>query len=243
MNALVRFKDICDVDFSPGKKLFPVEIEDVRIFAPHEIERMQIGIKSGLLLNRRLLLGLSAGAAIALLLSPKAVFAANRTAWTAGNGVGYTWSTAIASGDMNTLGVTGMPTGNTVLSSIADIANQTNQDMFMDISTRLIIASSTIVAGANLALWTYYLLDNGTTYGDGQFPTPGTFAAKTPTFAPYATIPLVAAAAQTLLVGAATQISISPGSFRNAIQNNSGFTLTTGSQIVMYRTYNINLNN
>lgn len=167
----------------------------------------------------------------------------SRTAWTAGNGVGYTWTTAINSGDMNTLGVTGMPTGDTVLSSVADIANQSNQDMFMDVSVRLVIASSTVAAGANLALWTYYLLDDGTTYGDGQFATPGTFAAKTPTFAPFGIIPLVAAAAQTLLVGAITQVPIAPGSFRLAIQNNSGFTLTTGTQIVKYRTYNINLNN
>jgi hypothetical protein len=168
---------------------------------------------------------------------------ASRTAWTAGNGVGYTWTTAINSGDMNTLGVTGMPTGDTVLSSVADITNQTAQDMFMDISVRLIITSNTIAAGANLALWTYYLLDDGATYGDGQFATPGTFAAKTPTFAPCAVIPLVAAAAQTLLVGIATQITIVPGSFRLAIQNNSGFTLTTGTQVVKYRSYNLFLNN
>lgn len=168
---------------------------------------------------------------------------ANRTAWTAGNGVGYTWTTAINSGDMNTLGITGMPNGNTVRSSVADIANQTNQDMWMDISVRLIIASSTVAAGANLAFWLYYLLDDGTTYGDGQLPTAGTFLAITPTFTPCAVVPLVAAAAQTLLVGAALQIPIIPGSFRLAIQNNSGFTLTTSTQVVKYRTYNLNLNN
>lgn len=166
----------------------------------------------------------------------------SRTAWTAGNGVGYTYTTAINSGDMNTLGVTGMPTGSTVRSSVADIANQTNQDMFMDISARLIISSNTTVAGANLAFWIYNLLDDGTTYGDGQLPTAGTFLSITPTFSPCAVIPLVAAAATTLLVGAATQIIIPPGSFRLAIQNNSGFTLTTGTQVVKYRTYNLNLN-
>lgn len=166
----------------------------------------------------------------------------SRTAWTAGNGVGLTWSTAINSGDMNTLGVTGMPTGNTVLSSVADIANGTNLDMFMDLSVQLIIASSTTVAGANLALWIYDLLADGTTYGDGQFVA-GTFAALTPNFSPCAIIPVRIGAATTLLTGYANQIVIPPGSFRLAIQNNSGFTLTTGTQVVKYRTYNLNLNN
>jgi hypothetical protein len=160
-----------------------------------------------------------------------------RTAWTAGNGAGLTWTTGINSADLAS-----MPTGSTVVSSVADIANGTNLDMFMDVSCRLAISSSTIIAGANLALWLYDLLDDGTTYGDGQF-TNGTQAAKTPMFSPIATIPLVAAASQTLLIGYANQIIIPPGSFRLALQNNSGFTLTAGTQTVKYRTYNLNLNN
>lgn len=160
-----------------------------------------------------------------------------RTAWTAGNGVGFTWSTAINSADMAS-----MATANTVVSSVADIANQTNLDMFMDLSASLVISSSTIAAGANLAFWIYALNQDGTTYGDAQF-TNGTAAAKTPTFPPCAVIPLVAAASQTALIGYAQQIIIPPGSFRVAIQNNSGFTLTAGTQTVKYRTYNLNLNN
>jgi hypothetical protein len=159
-----------------------------------------------------------------------------RTAWTAGNGVGYTWTTVINTADLAT-----MPNGSTVLSSVADIANQTNQDMFMDISFSQAIASSTIVAGANLAFWLFMLNQDGTTYGDGQF-TAGTQAAKTPTFPPCAVFPLVAAATQTTLVGAVSQIIIPPGSFRVAQQNNSGFTFS-GTQTVKYRTYNLNLNN
>lgn len=162
---------------------------------------------------------------------------ANRTAWTAGNGVGFTWTTAI-----NTADLASMPTANTVVSSVADIANQTNLDMFMDISASLVIASSTIVAGANLAFWVFPLNQDGTTYGDGQF-TNGTQAAKTPTFSPCSVMPLVAAAAQTALIGFSQQIVIPPGSFRIACQNNSGFTLTAGTQTVKYRTYNLNLNN
>jgi hypothetical protein len=161
---------------------------------------------------------------------------ANRTAWTAGNGVGLTWTTAINSADMAS-----MANVRTVLSSVSDIANGTNLDQFMDISVRCAIASSTVAAGANFALWIYDLLDDGSTYGDGQL-TAGTSAAITPTFAPCGIIPLVAAAAQTTLVGYVNGIIIPPGSFRMAIQNNSGFALTSGTQTVRYRTYNQNLN-
>lgn len=161
----------------------------------------------------------------------------SRTAWTAGNGETLTWGTAINSSDL-----TSMANGSTVLSSVSDIANGTALDMFMDVSVRLVISSSTIVAGANLALYIYPLLDDGSTYGDGQL-TAGSQAAKTPALAPIATIPLYAAASQTALVGSATSLIIPPGSFRLALQNNSGFTLTSGTQTVMYRTYNINLNN
>lgn len=163
----------------------------------------------------------------------------SRTAWTAGNGVGYTWTTAINSSDLAS-----MASGSTVLSSVADIANQTNQDMFMDISVRLAIASNTIAAGANLALWRFDLLDDGSTYGDGNFVA-GTQKASTPANqnALIGSIGLIAAAAQTLLVGSLIQIPIPPGSFRLALQQNSGFALTSGTQVVKYRTYNLNLNN
>lgn len=158
------------------------------------------------------------------------------TKWAAGNGVGFTWSTAINSADLAS-----MATANTVVSSVADIANQTALDQFMDLSAFCVISSNTIASGANLAFWLYALQQDGSTYGDGQF-TNGTAAAKTPTFAPCAVMPLVAAASQTNLVGFSQGILIPPGSFRLAMQNNSGFTLTSGTQTVKYRTYNINLN-
>lgn len=162
---------------------------------------------------------------------------ANRTAWTAGNGAGLTWTTAIQSADLAS-----MATAKTVLSSVADIANGTQLDMLCDVSAILAIASNTIAAGANLALWLYLLQQDGSTYGDGQL-TAGTPASVTPTFAPVGVMPLVAAASQTTLVGSVTGIVLPPGSFRFALQNNSGFTLTSGTQTVKYRTYNVNLNN
>lgn len=160
-----------------------------------------------------------------------------RTAWTAGNGVGLTWTTAINTADMAS-----MTNGQTVVSSVADIANGTNLDMFMDISYKLVIASSTIVAGANFAFWIYALDQDGSTYGDGQF-TNGTAASLTPAFPPSAVVGIPAVASTTNMSGYAQQIIIPPGSFRIAIQNNSGFALTSGTQTVKYRTYNINLNN
>jgi hypothetical protein len=55
---------------------------------------------------------------------------------------------------------------------------------------------------------------------------------------------LIAAASQTALIGNnfGNPIIIPPGSFRLAMQNNSGFSLTAGTQTVKYRTYNQNLN-
>jgi hypothetical protein len=160
----------------------------------------------------------------------------SKTAWVAGNGVGLTWTTLINSADLAS-----MANGSSVLSSVADIANGTELDQFMDISAICAISSSTIAAGANLAFWLYALQEDGTAYGDGQL-TAGTQAATTPAFPPCAMIPLVAKAAQTTLVGFMQSIVIPPGSFRVAMQNNSGFALTSGTQTVKYRTYNINLN-
>lgn len=135
-----------------------------------------------------------------------------------------------------------MQNGDIVLSSVSDFANGTNLDQFMDISLRLSISSSTIAAGANFAFWLYYLLDDGSTYGDGH-QTAGTASTNTPVFAPCATIPLVPISGQTSLVGMATGVVLRPGSFRLAIQNNCGFTLTSTTTVCKIETYNINLNN
>lgn len=153
--------------------------------------------------------------------------------WIAGNGAGLTWTTLINTADMAS-----MTNGQTVVSGVADIANGTNLDMFMDISFLLAIASSTIAAGANFAFWIYALNEDGTHYGDGQF-TNGTAASLTPAFPPCATVGIPAVATTTNMYGFAQQIIIPPGSFRVAIQNNSGFTLTSGTQTVKYKTYNL----
>jgi len=160
----------------------------------------------------------------------------SRTAWVSGNGQGLTWGTLINSADMAS-----MTNAQTVVSSVADITNGTNLDQFMDISYLLTIASSTIAAGANFAFWLYVLNQDGTHYGDNQF-TNGTAASLTPAFPPCASVGIPAVATTTIMYGFAQGIIIPPGSFRVAIQNNSGFALTSGTQTVKYRTYNINVN-
>lgn len=159
---------------------------------------------------------------------------ASRTAWVAGNGVGFTWATAIASANMAS-----MTNAQAVMDS-TDITNQTALDIFADISISLAIASSTIAAGANIAIWLAALNQDGSTYGDNHLTT--TAASVTPSYPPLAIIPLFAAAAQTSLIGQAMGLIIPPGTFRWAMQNNSGFALSAGTQIIKYRTYNTNLN-
>jgi hypothetical protein len=110
---------------------------------------------------------------------------ANRTAWTAGNGVGFTWTTAINGGDMAS-----MATANSVLSTVADITNQTALDIYADISVLITLGSSSaIAAGAYLGLYLFALQSDGATYGDGSL-TAGTPAAIVPPFAPVCSIGL-----------------------------------------------------
>lgn len=176
-------------------------------------------------------------AALTLALTAVPASAANRTAWTAGNGVGYTWTTVINSSDIASLA-----SGSTALSSVADIANQTNQDIYADISVRLAVTSGTPGAGAFVAFYLVALLDDGTTYGDGELTSAGTMTRAYP-FAPVCTVPFQTAVATTTLAGYCQGIVIPPGSFRFAMYNGSTFTLGAGTQTVKYRTYNIQLNN
>src|SRR5271155_3448668 len=164
---------------------------------------------------------------------------ANRTAWTAGNGVSFTWATAINGTDLASLA-----NGSTVLSSVPDIANQTVLDLYCDISVRVTVSSATPPAGATLALYLTALLDDGATYGDGFLTSAGTIT-RAPSWTPVGIIPLESAVAATVLAGFIQGILIPPGSFRFALYNNSGAALSATSTncIVKYRTYNLLLNN
>ena len=157
---------------------------------------------------------------------------ANTTRWVADTA----WSAAFNTTDFTN----GQMTNGQALLSTVVIANASALDMFMDVSIQQSIASSTIPAGANFALWICPLLADGTTYWAPL--TAGTAAAPVPPWPPAAVVPLYAAATQTTLTGIATGIIIPPGSFSLIAQNNSQFTLTNTVQTWDYRTYNINLN-
>lgn len=162
----------------------------------------------------------------------------NRTAWTTGNGAGFTWASIFTGGSDQTAATT-LATGNALLSSLS-VSNQSSLDIYADISVRCTIASNTIAAGANIAFWLYALLDDGSTLGDGLL-TAATAAAHTPAIAPIGVLPLFAAATQTSLNGFIQGIIIPPGTFSFVTQNNSGFAFTACN--MKYRTYNLNLNN
>lgn len=163
---------------------------------------------------------------------------ANRTAWTAGNGVGYTWTSIFTGGGDQTAATT-LANGSSILSS-STITNQTAQDIFCDLSIQATIASSTTVAGANISGWMFYLLADGSTLGDGIL-TAGTAAAHVPAFSPDAMLPLFVGTTQTVLNGIIRGIVMAPGSFAWVINNGSGFAFTACT--IKYRTYNTNLNN
>jgi hypothetical protein len=175
--------------------------------------------------------------AFILALAPGLASAANRTAWTAGNGAGLTWTTAFNSTDFTGAQPT---TGQTILSTVT-ITNGTALDQFMDYSVVQSIASSTIAAGATISVYLVPLAADGSTYTPAL--TAGTASSNTLPITPVCIIPLFAAATQTTLTGTCTEIAIPPGTFKLAEQNSSGFTYTSTTQVHDYRTYNIQLNN
>jgi hypothetical protein len=164
---------------------------------------------------------------------------ANRTAWTAGNGVGLTWTTAINGSDLASLA-----SGSTVLSSVADIANGTNLDMYAMVGVELTVGSTTPAAGSYIGIYLMPLNEDGSTYGTGEMSSGGTIS-RAPATGLVGTIALETAGATTLFAGVIPKIELPPCSFRFALYNSSGVSLsaTAGNCVVKYQTYNINLNN
>ena len=163
---------------------------------------------------------------------------ASRTAWTGGLlNSGLAWTAFFNAADLNS-----MANGSSVLSSVTAIANGTSLDQFFDVSFQLTIASSTIAAGANLVMWLFPLMEDGSTYGDNSLVA-GTQAAVTPGLYPKLVMPLRAATTQTLLFGVNNDpLVMPPGSWLPALQNNSGFALAASGNAGKFRSYNLNLN-
>lgn len=165
---------------------------------------------------------------------------ANRTSWTPGNGQGLTYGSLFNGSDLASL-----PSGDAVASSVTAIANGTNLDTFMKVSAKFTISSTTPTAGSFVSLWIAYLNEDGTIYGDGNFPA-GTQKAYQPAWAPVATVPLNnAAGAQTVLAVDFPVFMIEPRNFI-AILGTGGSAPTlsaTGTNCVVdYVTANVNLN-
>jgi hypothetical protein len=163
---------------------------------------------------------------------------ANRTEWTAGNGVGLTWTAAFGSSDL-----TSLPDSDFILSSASTIANGTNLDIWADFSVAVTISSNTPRAGAFIGVYLVPLLGDAATYGDGQFAA-GTQKAAQPAYQPVGVIPLQAVA-MTLMAGFVQGILIPPGTFNWGLYNytNVAFSSTASNNKAYFRTYNLQLNN
>jgi hypothetical protein len=164
---------------------------------------------------------------------------ASRTAWTAGNGVGLSWTAAFASADL-----TSLANGSFMLSSASTIANGTNFDIYADFSVICTVGSATPPAGAWFGIFLVALLGDGSTYGDG-LATAGTAITRAPPYSPVGSIPLETAIAATKLAGFVQGIVIPPGTFNWGLYNGSGAALssTAANNTAYFRTYNMNLNN
>jgi hypothetical protein len=185
-------------------------------------------------MTRRLLAAL-----LALIVSSTPVFATgNRTEWTAGNGVGTTWTAAINSADMTSLASAHAVMGTPV------IDNTTALDLYAIVSAKLAISSATPAAGDFVAIYLASLSEDGSTYGDGNL-TSGTSVAWAPPWQPVCTFPLNnPAGAQTVLNGQCPPFLIPPGKWKFVIYlGTASIALSSGTQTVDYTTYNQFLNN
>lgn len=171
---------------------------------------------------------------------------AGTTAWVAGRGQGlsYGTNTAFASADLASLA-----SGSSVMSSVADIANQTNLDTLADVAFQLTIASTTLAAGAVCLLWVFdkYQVDGSTSpYGDGSMAS-GTQKAYQPSYCyggrgPYTLAPAITGAAQTTVWGVFTQVLLPPRACRFVFGQSLAVALGAGTQYASFETYNLNLN-
>lgn len=145
--------------------------------------------------------------------------------WVGGSGQGLTWGSAFST-EINSV-----TNGNAILSTVS-ITNGTALDIFCDVDF-IAGATITVAAPAYLGLYLYPLLDNGTTYGDGEFstsaagPPPSTYSVGTMGFV----------TGTVTLYGMVRGIILPPGTFSFVLYNQSGATLAS-SNTCKYRTYN-----
>lgn len=151
--------------------------------------------------------------------------------WTAGNGVGLTWTQLFSAG----ASLNSVASANSILDSTGAIGNGVSLDMFADVSVQL--GALTTVAPAQLNIFIYSLNGDATTYGDGQFA-PGTASALLPAANLYVGTISFPVATTTAQVGILERIILPPGAFRFLIQNQTGAALASSGNAFQYRTYN-----
>jgi hypothetical protein len=139
------------------------------------------------------------------------------------------YATAFNAADLNSL-----PNGSAVLSSIADIANGTNLDIFAALSISL--GSITTVAPSFLGVYYYPLNQDGTTYGDKLFAS-GAQVALAPS-ATYWVGNIIVGVGTTVITGTLDRIIIPPRSGRFLAYNQLGATLAASANVAKYQTYN-----
>lgn len=152
--------------------------------------------------------------------------------WTAGAGVGYTWTACTGAADL-----TSLTSAYSVLASSTAIANQTAQDVFCDVSVS--IPSITTTGTPYLGIYFFPLNQDGSTYGDGQF-TAGTGAAAIPG-ANYWKASIYFPVGTQVCVGSATGIVIPPGTGLFLFQNKLGVATSASAGTAKYRTYCLGL--
>lgn len=152
---------------------------------------------------------------------------ANTVLWTSP----VSYANAFESGDLNSLA-----NGSTIISTSTVVSNGTGLYLFADVSFRL--GSISPISGANLTLWLLNLLDDGSTYQDGESTAT---AANQPAHNPAAIIPLRTKASSTQNQ-IARRILIPPGTFKFCLLNNSGVSLASSGNTATYQTYALNNN-
>lgn len=152
--------------------------------------------------------------------------------WTAGAGVGTTWTACTGAADL-----TSLTSAYSVLASSTAIANQTYGDVFCDVSVS--IPSITTVAPAYLGIYMFPLNEDGSTYGDGQF-TAGTGSAAIPG-AQYFAGSIFFPVGTQACVGMAMKLVIPFGTFLFLFQNNLGVATSSSAGTAKYRTYCLGL--
>lgn len=155
--------------------------------------------------------------------------------WTAGSGVGLTWTEVIGGTQLNALA-----NNSSALTFANVVTNGTALDIFADFSIA-IKAGGTTAAPNFIGVYLYPLNQDGTTYGDNTLTSGTQTAAITPSATYWVGNIIVPTGITTgnFVYGELNRIILPPGSFLWVIQNQLGVaTASDTTSSCKYRTYN-----